>query len=188
MVSQHFLLLTTFAIVNLLMELKDSTPAQFPVIKHEPSSQVWMYEILKTSMFWILFNSMNPLVGFIVYLGPWHSIGHMLSEISSLKQSSNPAFSPIRKVEWTDLARFLYLTAPFTLIALLSMTGAYLLAFGMHSLTLVDVNAWAVFVVSISVLTGPHLWVVAAMHYEAVDLDPLMINDSISFIYKTLAY
>jgi hypothetical protein len=166
--------------------MKDIEVAQFPIKRREPSSKVWIYEILKSGLFCILFNSMNPLVGFLIYLGPWHSVGHMLSEISLLKVHSNPAFSLNRKVEWSDVGRFLYLTAPFTLIALSSMTGAYLLAYGWQSLTLEDVNAWAVFVISISILTGPHLWVVSAMHYKFVELDPLRISNATSYLYKTL--
>lgn len=171
-----------------ILDLKDGKCGQFPVIKLEPSCNIWIYELSKAAMFWILFNSMNPLVAFLIYLGPWHSIGHMLSEISLLKQSSNPAFSSNKNVEWSDIVRFLYLTTPFTLISLSSMTGAYLLAFGMHSLTIQDVNAWAVFVISISVLTGPHLWVVAAMHYDSIDLDPLMIKNTMAFMLRTLPY
>ena len=188
MVLQHFLIQIAYLGLSLfnLASMKDIQVAQFPIRRREPSCHVWIYEILKSGLFCILFNSMNPLVGFLIYLGPWHSVGHMLSEISLLKVHSNPAFSLNRKVEWSDVGRFLYLTAPFTLIALSSMTGAYLLAYGWQSLTLEDVNAWAVFVISISILTGPHLWVVSAMHYKFVELDPLRISNATSYLYKTL--
>ncbi len=175
MIYQHFFVQTVYLGLSLfnLRSMEDIQVAQFPIRRREPSYRVWIYEILKSGLFWMLFNSMNPLVAFLIYLGPWHSVGHMLSEISLLKYHSNPAFSQNKGVQWSDLGGFLYLAAPFTFIALSSMTGAYLLVFGSRSLTLEDVNAWAVFVISISILTGPHLWVVAAMHYKSIDLDPI---------------
>jgi hypothetical protein len=183
MVLQHFLIQIAYLGLSLfnLASMKDIQVAQFPIRRREPSCHVWIYEILKSGLFWILFHSMNPLVAFLIYLGPWHSVGHMLSEISLLKYHSNPAFSQNKIVRWSDLGGFLYLAAPFTFIALSSMTGAYLLVFGLRSLTLEDVNAWAVFVISISVLTGPHLWVVAAMHYKSIDLDPLKIKNALAY-------
>ena len=185
MITQHFLILMIYGSLNLLVNLKASQLSRFPVIRSLPTNQVWIYEICKAGLFYALFKSMNPLVAFCLYLGPWHSVGHMLSEISSLKIASNPSFSLNKKVNWSDIAQFLYLTTPFTLIALSSMTGAYLLTFGLNSITVQDINAWSVFVISISVLTGPHLWVVAAMHSEKVNLDPLNIERGTLMVSKT---
>ena len=42
----------------------------------------------------------------------------------------------------------------------------------MYSVVEIDVNIWAIFVGCISVLTGPHMWVIGAGH-GVVGLDPI---------------
>ena len=161
-------------------------PSHFPVIKRSPNScWVWLYEIGKTLMLVVLFGSMNPLVAFAIYLGFWHSVGHMLSEISYLKHQKNPHFSKGPIVHWRDLGTFVYHTAPFSTIVLTSMTLAYWLTSGFHAVAYDDIHAWALFIISISILTGAHLWIVAAMHSLTIDLDPMKIRKMIENIAFT---
>ena len=184
--TQHFILLGSYALwFNCERVLARKPSSLFPSTKQSPSDpSVWVYEILKCILLWILFACMNPLIAFIIYLGAWHSMGHMVSEITFLKAQSNPAFDAGHLVGWRDLARFLNKTAPFTTIALVSMTGAFWFTRGLSSsLAYDDINAWTLFIISISILTGPHLWIVAAMHWLEIDLDPMQIKERVvSFV------
>ena len=190
-ILQHVILLLTYGIMYQLAPLGDleENPEEekttFPVYQRSPNCfTLWVVEIAKTLFFCSLFYSMNPLIALTIYLGVWHSTGHMLSEIAFLKSKRNPEFHASNQVEWRDVGRFLFLCAPFTLISAGSMGGALWFTANNAgssnvSTTFDDVQAWALFIISISILTGPHLWIVAGLHSKKIDLDPLQIKENL---------
>jgi Brp/Blh family beta-carotene 15,15'-monooxygenase len=177
-ILQHYLLLFSLNAYYSCFPKQENIQSLFPIDKMSPNDkQVWLYELFKVGLFWCLFSSMNPLVAFTIYLGPWHSLGHILSEISYLKREKNSVFASNSTLHWSDIMQFLKLAAPLTTIALVSMTGAYIATCKQtSSISYDDIQAWTLFIISISILTGPHLWIVAAMHSLKIHLDPLGIK------------
>jgi hypothetical protein len=103
------------------------------------------------------------------------------------KQTNNNNNSKQHPVNVTfhDLLKFLYYSTPYTSVALLSMSAFYLATmtpssssssssstFSQRNNSTVVDNAtwlektklWSIFVVSISVLTGPHMWIMGILH------------------------
>ncbi|KAI8606793.1 beta-carotene 15,15'-dioxygenase-domain-containing protein, partial [Chytriomyces sp. MP71] len=134
------------------------------VLLSEAQYATWATELWKCILFTGLFFALDPLTAFAVYFGIWHSLGSIADEIIFLK-SRNAAWnrtssSSNADIQMLDVLRFYRNAAPFTLLSVLGMLGFLLLVTGGH--VSVDVGAttlWSVFVVSISILTGPHMWV-----------------------------
>lgn len=187
-VGAHFAILGLYALTYTVLcpLLESRTVSHFPVRKESPGDiSLWAKEFAKALLFYTLFSSMNSLVAFALYLGPWHSVGHMLSEISFLKSKQSPFFSKGSVVTWTDTATFLWYCAPFTLIAVVSMASAFwITTTSQVNVSYDDVNAWALFIISISIFTGPHLWIVAGLHSIKVSMDPLDLKTTVLSLYS----
>ncbi|KAI8842311.1 beta-carotene 15,15'-dioxygenase-domain-containing protein [Chytriomyces cf. hyalinus JEL632] len=142
--------------------------------KHE----AWKREILKSGLFVALFYSMDPLLAFSIYFGVWHSVGSIVDEIAFLK-ARNAKWKPAaprpdpntvitQEITLIDTLRFYKNAAPFTILSVLGMGAFLLLDIAMRQRDAVEFNwrdnvssttLWSVFVVSISILTGPHMWI-----------------------------
>ncbi|KAJ3194862.1 hypothetical protein HK101_001753 [Irineochytrium annulatum] len=157
-VGQHFVLLQLHA-VGILRSRGSAGDGE---------RRGWWVEVGKSVLMWRLFAGMDPLVGFAVYFGTWHSLGSMLDLLRTLKGerlglNADGKQEGTHRVEvrWRDLLWFWWTAAPYTLVALGSMAAFYLCG----GLKLVapgggeSVRIWSVFVMSISVLTGPHMWI-----------------------------
>jgi Brp/Blh family beta-carotene 15,15'-monooxygenase len=159
----------------------------------------WMKEILKSTLYVALFLCIDPLVAFAIYFGFWHSLGSIMDEIIFFKSCSGhcPTSTASKQtksitsedIHITDIITFLRLSIPYTSVALLSMILFYSLTFASLSIPnsttsssplifLSPTKLWSVFVMSISVLTGPHMWLMGILHKGFnVSLDPLKTCD-----------
>ncbi|ORY45646.1 hypothetical protein BCR33DRAFT_716293 [Rhizoclosmatium globosum] len=165
----------------------------------------WLQELGKTTLFVILFNAVNPLVAFAIYFAFWHSLGSIVDEILYLKSRCNDLFMKSKQLSHQrdsseqntiyvhDLFVFYRAAAPYTLLAVVGMALFFILdptqAYDGSQETLwskiTEIKLWSIYLVSISVITGPHMWVmklVAAYwfprghdysHAEKYDIDPL---------------
>jgi Brp/Blh family beta-carotene 15,15'-monooxygenase len=95
----------------------------------------------------------DPLVGFAVYFGLWHSLGHVLAVRQALADRSDPGSSMIT---WREFGR---LALPRTL---LSASGIVAVIVGCHVAGRPDDAVAALFVL-VSAITVPHLVVVERM-------------------------
>ncbi|KAJ3349210.1 hypothetical protein HDU83_000686 [Entophlyctis luteolus] len=174
-------------------------------LNHLSVAAKWVKELGKSAMFAILFNSVNPLIAFAVYFGLWHSLGSIADEIMFLKRRGNPLFSssapPAQQgcasaLTVNDFIQFYKSAMPYTLVSVLGM--AAFLAFDIvrmhagspetvHSLLfeVSETTLWMVFIVSISIITGPHMWVMnlVSRHWkprenviEVEAMDPLGLD------------
>ncbi|KAJ3236643.1 hypothetical protein HDU81_010607 [Chytriomyces hyalinus] len=143
--------------------------------KHE----AWKRETVKSCLFVALFYTMDPLLAFSIYFAVWHSVGSIVDEIAFLKARNakwkpaeppklNPHTATTQEITLTDTLRFYKNAAPFTILSVLGMGAFLLLDIAMRQRDSVEFNwrdnvssttLWSVFVVSISILTGPHMWI-----------------------------
>ncbi|KAI8923595.1 beta-carotene 15,15'-dioxygenase-domain-containing protein [Entophlyctis helioformis] len=198
--------------------------ARFPAAStvSAPSARLWMCEMCRALLYVAVFRLTDPLMGFAVYFGLWHSLGSMAADIAFLKAGSHPMFGPsVASLDGTgsnsgnnekdaidaiaahqdrvtlgDFARCYRAAVPYTAVAILSMAGFYAVfpllrndatnatrstvetaATGSQQVD-TSVRLWAVFVMAISVLTGPHVWVVAVKHSLPVPPPPVHHSDS----------
>ncbi|TPX76183.1 hypothetical protein CcCBS67573_g02529 [Chytriomyces confervae] len=143
--------------------------------KHE----AWKRETMKSGLFVALFYSMDPLLAFSIYFGVWHSVGSIVDEIAFLKAAGiakwksaalrpDPNTAISQEITLIDTLRFYKNAAPFTILSVLGMGAFLLLDIAMQQRDAIEFNwrdnvssttLWSVFVVSISILTGPHMWI-----------------------------
>lgn len=100
-----------------------------------------------------LFVSADPLVGFAIYFGLWHSLGHVLvlrAAIADRRRVDLP------RISWSEFGR---LALPRTSVAVLGVVG---IVVGLAAIDRID-DAVAVLFVLVSALTVPHLVVVERM-------------------------
>lgn len=132
LVAQH-------AVVLLLMQ-RWGTPAWSDVGR----------ELFNTAVLAALLITAHPLVGFAVYFGLWHSLGHILEILRFFQRHGRQA----------TLGHFYRKAALFTLISFSGLGGLYLVneAFGAQEQMI------ALLFILISVLTLPHMLIVEAMY------------------------
>ena len=208
---QHLLFLTTMQLFASGTSNTESN-TQFPVGAKSVSGYTWMEEMRRSLIYLALFTTTNPLVGFAVYFGLWHSLSTIVEDVRYLKANgckwfrfnNQDAKNQSVSVTLKDLLVCYMLAVPYTLVSIVSMALFYTYSdlilphiqgpFVVSSNSTLEttdslgdspvnsdtdlishavVQLWAVFVMSIAVLTGPHIWVVAAKHYiESISLDP----------------
>ncbi|KAJ3410330.1 hypothetical protein HDV05_003884 [Chytridiales sp. JEL 0842] len=186
-IAQHFVLLG-FHMVSAALEA-DHQESKSSSKSHGDVALQWGWELLKAILMTILFIYIDPLVAFAVYFGSWHALGSTIDEIRYLKQSQDGPFAVQNReihepsttaasttckvnagsvVTLSDVAKFLYRATPYTTVALLSMTVFYFLTTNPTSSLPKDfihgTKLWSIFVISISILTGPHMWIMAMLH------------------------
>ena len=107
-------------------------------------------ELLNTGVLAALLITAHPLVGFAVYFGLWHSLGHILEILRFFRQHGRTA----------TVGHFYRKAALFTLISFIGLGGLYLTneAFGAQD------EMIALLFILISVLTLPHMLIVEAMY------------------------
>lgn len=107
-------------------------------------------ELFNTAVLAALLISTHPLVGFAVYFGLWHSLGHILEILRFFQRHGRRA----------TLGHFYRKAALFTLISFVGLGGLYLVneAFGAQEQMI------ALLFILISVLTLPHMLIVEAMY------------------------
>ncbi|KAI9333752.1 beta-carotene 15,15'-dioxygenase-domain-containing protein [Zopfochytrium polystomum] len=166
----------------------------------EAVRRAWRGEAGKAALLAVLVGTVNPLIAFAVYFGWWHALGSVLTQLEFLKSGlarsewsgyATRARGGERRLEpsssgepgWPrfilpDVKRFFVLALPFTSIALAFMAGFYIWtvpgAFslsGSPSFDLDSTEIWTTFVICISSLTAPHLWVMMLMHESAGSQD-----------------
>lgn len=114
-------------------------------------------EVLNTGVLAALLITAHPLVGFAVYFGLWHSLGHILEVLRFFQSHGRSA----------TVSYFYRKAALFTLISFVGLGGLYMVnqAFGAQEQMI------ALLFILISVLTLPHMLIVEAMYqrrrYEA---------------------
>lgn len=182
-VAQHFLLLIASLFLDMAGPKCDKA---FPVEIYPASISIWITEIRKSISFVLLFMVTGPLVGFSIYFGLWHSLSCIVADIQFFKQVPNVWFNPKSpSVTFGELCKFYILAAPYTVVGMCFMVLAYAIA--IHSPLAIEINKiWAVFVMGISVLTGAHIWLVAALHWSFVHLDPCSIYAIIGLESKSM--
>jgi Brp/Blh family beta-carotene 15,15'-monooxygenase len=144
----------------------------FPTEHKILDRNVCIYEFFRSTLFIALFLSTNPLIGFSVFFGVWHSATTIWGTIKFLKIQKHPAFEPNMSISWKDMLSFYVLAAPFTCISILGMLVVYKSRSVVGLDTFDPALLWAVFIGCISVLTGSHMWILTAMHWAEVTLDP----------------
>ncbi|KAI9340483.1 beta-carotene 15,15'-dioxygenase-domain-containing protein [Obelidium mucronatum] len=153
-----------------------------PFKKSHEYYQKWALEVAKSMLFTLLFNAINPLLAFAIYFGIWHAFGSVIDEIAFLKSRRNSLFcysacssADADDIKPSDILVFYKAATPYTLVAVLGMLAFLILdpmrsSMGVH-LSIWDkmshTTLWMVFIVSISVITGPHMWVMRliALHW-----------------------
>ena len=107
-------------------------------------------ELFNTAVLAVLLITTHPLVGFAVYFGLWHSLGHILEILRFFQRHGRQA----------TLGHFYRKAALFTLISFMGLGGLYLVneAFGAQEQMI------ALLFILISVLTLPHMLIVEAMY------------------------
>lgn len=142
-------------------------------------------EVAKASLLFVTFQTTDPLIAFAVYFGVWHSFESIIDEIKFLKnsvltdfeslkstgirhkivefQSTNPKIQPFssgdENVTLNDIFVFYKMALPFTMLAISGMSFlAYVqITWPMDFFSGADL--WAAFIVFISILTAPHVWI-----------------------------
>lgn len=97
-----------------------------------------------------LFVFADPLIGFAVYFGLWHSLGHVLVVRCALGEQRRPGASSI---SWSEFARRAFARSVLSILGVVAVVGA-LFAIGRSD------DAVAALFVLVSVITVPHLVVV----------------------------
>ncbi|KAI8917334.1 beta-carotene 15,15'-dioxygenase-domain-containing protein [Entophlyctis helioformis] len=215
------------AIVTQHVAVLHDSHARFPAAStvSAPSARLWMCEMCRALLYVAVFRLTDPLMGFAVYFGLWHSLGSMAADIAFLKAGSHPMFgTSVASLDGTgsnsgnnekdaidaiaahqdrvtlgDFARCYRAAVPYTAVAILSMAGFYAVFPLLHNDAAsatrstvetvetaatgsqqvdTSVRLWAVFVMAVSVLTGPHVWVVAAKHSLPMPPPPVHHSDS----------
>lgn len=107
-------------------------------------------ELFNTAVLALLLITAHPLVGFAVYFGLWHSLGHMMEILRFFQRHGRTA----------TFGYFYRKAALFTIISFIGLGGLYLIneAFGAQDQMI------ALLFILISVLTLPHMLVVEAMY------------------------
>lgn len=188
MEQHHFFALCDFArpwiiiqhaICLLMLSTAITNPAPLkrgplPVKTSRVTHDVLLFEWSKSLLLLILFYKTNPLVGFAVFFGVWHSSSTIWSAIKYLK-NAHPSFQPSDSISIKDILTFYYLAFPYTAISLAGMFIMYMSSRWID-LDIDPALVWAVFISSISVLTGAHMWIIAALHWRDVPLDPCNVS------------
>lgn len=115
-----------------------------------PQSRDVGRELFNTAVLAFLLITAHPLVGFAVYFGLWHSLGHILEILRFFQRHGRQA----------TLGHFYRKAALFTAISFIGLGGLYLVneAFGAQEQMI------ALLFILISVLTLPHMLIVEAMY------------------------
>ncbi|KAL2915001.1 hypothetical protein HK105_205545 [Polyrhizophydium stewartii] len=188
---------------------KPQDPFTFPSTVLCPTRAVWAREIARACLYVALFRLTDPLMGFSIYFGLWHALGSMSADVVNLKSSKSPWFLPAKPADklsqpspaeseppqLADYARAYLLALPYSLVAITFMGMFYVVSTAaidaqdsdpakphadVASIDPDIARAWAVFVMSIAVLTGPHIWIVAAKHWAtSMSLDPFSLRTTL---------
>jgi hypothetical protein len=126
-------------------------------VHHPTQTHIIQKECLNACLFQCLFQTMDSLTAFSVYFGIWHSITSMMNEVRYLKDHHS--------VLVKDVYDFYHRGIHGTMIAFGFMVILYLVT----SSTMTSVAIWATFFRSISILTGPHLWVTLLPRFKKIN-------------------
>ena len=107
-------------------------------------------ELFNTAVLATQLITAHPLVGFAVYFGLWHSLGHILEILRFFQRHGRQA----------TLGHFYRKAALFTLISFVGLGGLYVLNEAVGAQT----EMIALLFILISVLTLPHMLIVEAMY------------------------
>jgi beta-carotene 15,15'-dioxygenase len=170
-VIQHLIVL--FLLFKRPVVLLHHTSTQpFPIEPKAIDSKVCFYELMRSILYVSLYLFTNPLIGFSIFFGIWHSTETAWTMIKFLKTRRYPRFENSSSVTLKDIFSFYSLAAPFTIVSIAGMVTVYSArsVVGMDELD--PYLVWAVFICCISILTGSHMWVLTALHWSNISLDP----------------
>jgi hypothetical protein len=95
--------------------------------------------------------------------------------IDYLKTQENEIFTKDQDyVSFWDILKFQYYALPHVLITVLS--SAIALRYGSQGKEFDYITAWAYWIVATSIVEVPHFWIVGAMHWLYVSLDPIQLK------------
>ncbi len=202
-VAQHCFLLHYFLLQCLFGKQEQfcfhQDYTEFPVCKKKVEWKVVGYEVFRTLTYTLMFYVLDPLVAFSVFFGVWHSSITIYNSIVYLKQHQQTRrlfgieeegvvdVDDVKRISLKDIIVFYVLAMPYTTVSFLGMVLVYTmyrytlilqeLGLGIPHVHELDLNLmWAVFIGCISVLTGPHMWVLLAFHQTGITMDPLKIS------------
>jgi Brp/Blh family beta-carotene 15,15'-monooxygenase len=139
----------------------------FPAIQLTVSPVVATFECFKSVLFLLLFRFTGPLVGFATFFGFWHSAGTIWSILKYFARQLKK-----EDILRDDILRFYKSALPYTIISIMGMFLMYTTWNTYDYLKVDSALSWAVFVCAISVLTGPHFWIVSTLYGDSC-YDPL---------------
>ncbi|KAJ3056972.1 hypothetical protein HK102_011117 [Quaeritorhiza haematococci] len=160
---------------------------------NEEAANLWIKELLRISVISVLCLSVDQLVAASLVMGVVHSLSHVQHMIAEFKRAGVYGFKPndlsTKKTEGAtststslevepyqvtmgDIGKFCELAAPYTLFSWLGMGFLTCVACmywpeGFRSSLRDERFLWAVFGVSISILTAPHMVVVYFFYKHA---------------------
>lgn len=118
---------------------------------------VWVRrEMVGVAVLVAMFVLADPLVGFAVYFGLWHSLGHVLVVRQALAEQLRPGSPPIA---WGEFGRLALARTVLSTLGVVAVVGAFS-AIGRSD------DAVAALFVLVSVITVPHLVVVERLWRE----------------------